>query len=102
MPPNVIKLVSVKGNDENLVKMWNNTFQISTNVPSIQTTVMLMRTAQTPKDHSTARIHTGYSGDGVTCVGEFYFDYLVDWASGSDILVDNVVLIVKKMSIVCL
>ena len=52
----MIKLVSVKGNDENLVKMWNNTFQISTNVPSIQTTVMLMRNAQTAKDHSTARV----------------------------------------------
>ena len=37
--------------------------------------------------------HTGYSGDGVTCVGEFHFDDLVDWASVSDISVDNVVLI---------
>ena len=40
--------------------------------------------------------HTGYSGDGVTCVGEFHFDDLVDWASGPDILVDNVAVAVVR------
>ena len=56
VPPNEVKIVSVKGNEDNFVKVWNITFQISMNVPSIQTAVMLMRTVQTPKEHSSARV----------------------------------------------
>lgn len=67
--------------EDNFVKVWNNTFQISTNAPSIQTTVILMRTVQTPKGHSTARVVQDTLEMESHALVSFSLIHLVGWVS---------------------